>query len=234
MDYFKPQSSIYHFKNFLIMKRTVSRVLMATLALSISLHVIGQSYVKLGPNYYSCGIPSSEIEFMKANSVNHGNQIKSNWCWAACVQMVLNYHGLKISQQDVVKRIYGNANGNQAGNVRQILYALKGTVTDERGKKFRLKSYAGKTTLSELIYGLSSKHPIIVGLNTSNEYDHAFLLTAIQFSLKYDRNGNPIDLIPDKVILRDPWAGNPSRNEMNWEEFISRLQVAIKAWVVEE
>jgi hypothetical protein len=37
--------------------------------------------------------------------------------------------------------------------------------------------------------------------------------------------------IPDKVVLRDPWPGNISRQEMSWFEFQSRLMMVFKVWV---
>ena len=34
-------------------------------------------------------------------------QEKDCWCWAACVQMVLNYQGINVDQEDVVRRAKG-------------------------------------------------------------------------------------------------------------------------------
>jgi hypothetical protein len=32
-------------------------------------------------------------------------------------------------------------------------------------------------------------------------------------------------------VLRDPWPYNPSRLEMSWAEFTSRVQDIIRVWV---
>ena len=52
------------------------------------------------------------------------------------------------------------------------------------------------------------------------------VLTAIYYTTDMYNN-----TIPYKVVLRDPWPGNISRQEMDWYEFSSRLMVAFKVWV---
>ena len=61
---------------------------------------------QLGPNYFSAGIFSGEFEFFAAPQ-QQGRQRQQNWCWAATTQMVLNYHGLYVTQEQVVARIFG-------------------------------------------------------------------------------------------------------------------------------
>ena len=58
--------------------------------------------------YFVAGVKSEEfVHFAAPESA--GKQRMENWCWAACIQMVLNYHGLYVDQQDIVTRIYGAA-----------------------------------------------------------------------------------------------------------------------------
>ena len=35
-------------------------------------------------------------------------QEKDNWCWAACVQAVLQYNGMWKPQSDIVRQVYGS------------------------------------------------------------------------------------------------------------------------------
>ena len=47
------------------------------------------------------GIPSVQMNYMAAAQRN------SQWCWAAAIQMVLNYYGVNILQEQIVARTYG-------------------------------------------------------------------------------------------------------------------------------
>jgi len=214
----------------LIMKKHLFIILSAFIFVQMGARA--QSCAQLAPNYFSCGVPTNEFEYMRATSVNHGEQIQSNWCWAACVQMVLNYHGLKVNQMEVVSRIYGSANVNEPANEQQILYALSGWAPDFRGRFSAINAYGGFTSLQEIINGLSGKWPLIVGLkNPGGGVGHACVLTAIYYTNQYDNFGRFMGSVPEKVVIRDPWPDNPSRQEMSWQEFQSRLFMAIKIWV---
>ncbi|MEO1653094.1 MAG: papain-like cysteine protease family protein [Bacteroidota bacterium] len=188
--------------------------------------------IQANTNYFACGVPSGEFEFMRATSVNRGSQVQSNWCWAACIQMVLNYHGLYVNQMDVVTRIYGSPYVNQPANERQILAALSGWAADTRGRYSAIHAYGGYTSVQEIVNGLAGKWPLIVGLSNPNGgVGHAYVLTGIYYQNQYDYYGNVTGFIPDKVVLRDPWPGNRSRQEFSWREFQSRCFMAVKVWV---
>ena len=192
----------------------------------------GQSCVQLNQNYFSCGIPTNEFNSMQARSVAYGTQVQSNWCWAACVQMVLNYHGLYVTQMDVVTKIYGSPYANQAANEQQILTALSGWAPNNSGGYSAIHAYGGYTSIQEIVNGLSGKWPLIVGMsNPDGGIGHAYVLTAIYFSYQYDYQGNVTGYIPDRVVLRDPWPTSPSRQEFSWVEFQSRCIMAAKIWV---
>ncbi len=193
---------------------------------------MAQSCIQQGPNYFVCGVPSNEFEYMRAYSTNGGAQLQSNWCWAACVQMVLNYHGLRVDQREVVTRIYGSVEANRPANEPQILRALSGWAADFRGRFSTINAYGGFTSVQEIVNGLSGKWPLIVGLsNPNSNIGHAYVLTAIEFSNQYDMMGNITGIIPHKVILRDPWPTNESRQELSWAEYNRRCFMALKIWV---
>lgn len=194
--------------------------------------LICQSCTQLEQNYYSCGVPTSEFEYMRASSVNGGSQIQSNWCWAACVQMVLNYHGLYVSQMDVVTRIYGSPYVNQPADEGEIMEALSGWAPDVRGRYSGIHASGGNTSVQEIISYLAGKWPLIVGMRNSNGgVGHAYVLTAIYYANEYDRYGNIVGYIPDKVILRNPWPGSTSKEEFSWDEFQEKCFMALKVWV---
>lgn len=216
------------------MKNATKLLILGLILFLIQTNAFAQSCYQIQPNinYFSCGVPSNEFDYMRATSVNYGAQVQSNWCWAACIQMVLNYHGLYVTQMDVVTRIYGSPYINQPANEQQILFALSGWALNVNGGYSTINAYGGYTTLDEIMNGLSGKWPLIVGMSNPNGgIGHAYVLTAIFYSNIYDINGNITGFIPDKVVLRDPWPGNPSRQEFSWAEFQARCFMAVKVWI---
>ena len=205
------------------MRREKIHILLAVILYSSN--CFAQSCLQLGQNYFSCGVPTQEFEFMRVQSVNGGEQIQSNWCWAACVQMVLNYHGLYVTQLNAVTRIYGSPYVNQPANEQQILRALSGWAADTRGRYSSIHAVGGYTTLDEILRGLSGKWPLIIGLRNQGSIGHACVLTGIY----YYSDGNSI--IPEKVVIRDPWPQNPSRQELSCGEFQQRQFMILKVWV---
>lgn len=178
-----------------------------------------RSISQLGPNYFVAGPSSVEINMYAAT------QNCMNWCWAACVQMVLNYHGLYVSQEQVVQKIYGSLPCN-TGNGYQLMQALSGWAPNTRGGYSQIYSQQGVWNGPDIVDQLSRRWPIIVGLQNQGSVGHAYVLTAIYYSV--DNWNNPII---DKVVLRDPWPNNPSRVEMRWSTFLSRNPEFFKVWV---
>ena len=171
---------------------------------------------QIGPNLFVAGVPSDQFEFFAAAS-SAGRQRQSNWCWAASIQMVLNYHGLFVAQEQIVQRIYG-AQVDYPAQPGQILAALSGWAPDTRGRYSAI--YASPYTYSggQLVQDLAYRWPIIVGLQNPGGGGHAVVLTAVYYSV--DQWKNPWF---QSVVIRDPWPGNPSRQQISWAEFQQRL-----------
>lgn len=140
--------------------------------------------------------------------------------------MVLNYHGLYVSQEQVVQRIYGGQI-NQPANSNQILNALTGWAPDNRGRSSSIHANPYTSSGSEIVQALANKWPLIVGLrNPNGGIGHAVVLTAVYYST--DQFNNPIF---KGVVIRDPWPGSPSRQELSWSEFQSRLMFMTQVYV---
>jgi papain like cysteine protease AvrRpt2 len=178
-----------------------------------------RSIEQIGNNYYVAGIPSDEISSVAAK------QECPNWCWAACIQMVLQYHGLYVDQKEVVQRVYGGL-PCLTGNGQQIMQALTGWAPDVRGRYSKIYGQHGVWSSGDIVDQLSRRWPIIVGLQNPGGGGHAWVLTAVYYSL--DPMDNPVI---DKVALRNPWPGSPSREEMSWTEFMNRNPEFFKVWV---
>ncbi len=203
------------------------RKLLVVLALVLALLGVGAADTQeIQPGIFVSGVPTEEFVYFAAPD-SGGRQRQSNWCWAACIQMVLNYHGLYITQDQIVSRVYGHLVDRPAVPA-QIMSALSGWAPDVRGRYSAI--YADSTNISEatVIDDLHRRWPLIVGLGSlhPNEQGHAFVLTGVIY--QFDAYNQPVLL---EVILRDPYPGNQSRVEMGAEEFFARLQFAARIYV---
>lgn len=140
--------------------------------------------------------------YAAALSVTRYTQEKTNWCWAACDQMVLKYEtGTKVSQSDIVKTIYEDA-GNYTADMKAQIKVLK---------EF------GNPDLSDVDYwtvdyekwirpNFEDGHPTIVAfVNSSTGLGHSLVMT------NAPSEGD--------TTLIDPWAStsNP-KIYYTWEE----------------
>lgn len=171
--------------------------------------------VQTRPGLFVAGVPSDQFDFFAAPEQD-GRQKQQNWCWAACVQMTLNYHGLLVRQEDVVQRIFG-AQVDQPGTPPMILAALSGWAPDQRGRHSAIHASPYVMRGSDIVRDLGNRWPLIVGLK-GDPVGHAYVLTAVVYTV--DRYNEPIF---QSVVLRDPWPDSPSRKEMTWEEFQRNL-----------
>ena len=169
----------------------------------------------IAPGIWAAGIPSNEFEYFAAPQTE-GHQRQSNWCWAACVQMVLNYRGVPVTQEQVVQRIFAGAVPNVAGQPNQILAALSGWAVTRNGQRVMLTSSPFAFDGSEIVRDLAERWPRVVGVNMGNS-GHAYVMTAVTYAV--DPWNRPIF---QTVVLRDPWPGNPSRIEVPWSQFQQR------------
>ena len=180
-------------------------------------------HAEIGPNLFRAGVPSEHFEYYAAPSVA-GRQRQSKWCWAASIQMVLNYHGLNVTQEQIVQRVFGGMYDAPA-NLNQISYALTGWAPDTRGRFSTIHATLCGLTPSQLITDLSNNWPLIVGLR-GWPIGHACVLTTVE----YTRIMSGFPWLT-KAIYRDPWPGHFSRNEMLWQAFQLRTQYLIRVWV---
>jgi hypothetical protein len=213
-----------NFKNRLL--RFLSVLLTGAVLLATQGPVFADTVPVGDTGYFVAGVPSEEFSHFAAPE-GAGRQRMENWCWAACIQMVLNYHGLYVDQQDIVSRVFGGAVDRPA-NGDQIMTALQGWAPDSRGRKSEILADAYNLDPSTVINDLDQKWPLIVGLSGARgaATGHAYVMTAAYFSR--GSNGAPII---HRVVLRDPFPGYPSRIEVDAGEFAQRLQFATRVYV---
>jgi len=145
-------------------------------------------------------------------------QQQSNWCWAACIQMVFRYNGLRISQAKIVEEVFG-ARVNQPGEPEQIVDALNRTWTDEDNDNYDVEGDIYTVSPGTAAQDLAADFPLIIG-----SLGHAMVLSAVSFYRDAYGNGQIVN-----AMVRDPWPGRGLRQitaaEWIYMSFAVRIRV---------
>src|SRR5262249_40158674 len=114
-------------------RRTFSRSLAALASgLVLGKDVLAEeTCVPVAPYISRCtaGIPTLRLNGITAY------QQQSEWCWAACIQMVFAFYGHRVPQRRIVKETWGEI-VDMPGQPEQILADLNRSWMDEDDKKF--------------------------------------------------------------------------------------------------
>jgi hypothetical protein len=168
------------------------------------------------------GIQSCRAEIQSnlavKSALNVGGQHLSNWCWAACIQMIFDYYGYQISQERLVQETWGSI-VNMPGSSAQIVANLNRSWTDDSGRVFSAFGDPLTANAYTAAQDLSADRPLIIGA-----LGHAIVLTAMDYQTDTFGNFQPISL-----AVWDPWPGNGFRY-LSFQEsfsinFLSRIQV---------
>lgn len=130
-------------------------------------------------------------------------QNNSYWCWAASAQIVLNYYGIDITQQQIVERFLGkDENGelpDQGVNLQTIHKCLNYSDVDNSNQTYKVEAILGKgiPTAAMLIEQLAMKKPVIVGYETGTG-GHIVVVTAVSF-IETEKGPKIMS-----IIVRDP------------------------------
>ncbi len=168
------------------------------------------------------GVPTNVFDFFASAQSN------SQWCWAASIQMVLNYHNVHINQHQIVARTYGFApNGqlpNWPGSFQAITKNLNNWSLDNSGRQYTVEASLnfGAPTPEVLLRELVSGHPVIVGYR-NGPTAHAVVVTAASYT------PSPKGPIINSVVARDPWPSsqnlvNSGRVEYPGDSFASLIE----------
>ncbi|VVQ10808.1 C39 family peptidase [Pseudomonas fluorescens] len=126
------------------------------------------------------------------------------WCWAATIQMALNYYGFNVTQADIVSKTFGAA-VSSTGNWIQMTNNLNYLGVSTNGKKILVSAtvYSGSPSSEAIINHLKNKKPIIMAFNNPSTFTgHAILITGVD----YHFSGK--NAVIDKLIIRDPFPYN--------------------------
>ena len=175
---------------------------------------VARSEIRCSP-YNQRGIQYCEAGVRIRNFVTAQQQCQ-NWCWAACVEAVFSQKGYRVSQREIVERIYPNL-GCYPATGPQIVEAISGHWVDRGGRDFEAwgspvidRSYgiwnfdSGAIIARELAAG----NPLIIG-----SLSHATRISAITYYHAYDGTWWVAS-----ITVRDPWPGNPNRRLLSQQE----------------
>ena len=149
---------------------------------------------------FSVGIPTDRMVEVAAE------QQSQNWCWAACVQMVLSTKGIKVAQADVVQRTYG-AVVDAPGGADVILSRLSGWFQTRSGRTLLAASVVPGPMQEGLLYSyLKNQSPLILGVGYPGaSIGHAVVVTAAVFKV------SDAGLELKEVVVRDPWPAHTAQ-----------------------
>jgi Papain-like cysteine protease AvrRpt2 len=147
-------------------------------------------------------------------------QQASEWCWAACLQMVFSYYGHPVSQSRIVQETWG-AIRNLPGQPAQILRDLNRSWTDDNNNAFSVAGSVLNATATTAAQDLSGDMPLIVGT-----LGHAMLLVDLVYYV--DRFGA---VSVQRIGVLDPWPYNPGLRQLTPQEgtfvnFLARVRVS--------
>jgi hypothetical protein len=89
-------------------------------------------------------------------------QHESQWCWAACIEMIFRYYGFDIAQEQVVQETWGAVLNTPAG-LPQIMGALNRVWVDARGYRLRVSSDVSTANPATAAQDLAQDMPLIIG-----------------------------------------------------------------------
>jgi hypothetical protein len=172
------------------------------------------------PRYW--GIATDVFDFIAAS------QEQEMWCWAASIQMLLNFYHVPVTQERIVSRVYGIPL-NQPGTDHAISTSLHGWGINANGKRFTVQSRvaAGPPSPQVLFRELSRGRPILLTFNPGFPIGHAVVVTA----------ASSIGTVVTSLVYRDPSQTptnieNKGRVELITEQLAQFLPSVQSHWLV--
>lgn len=162
------------------------------------------------------GINTEQMNYVAARQLN------SQWCWAACIKMVLNYYGVSITQKQIVARTYkANELGhlpNWPATFKTIHKNLNNWGIDNNGITYKVsaKIFSGAPHPRILLTELNNKRPIVLAYSNGDNTGHAVIITGASYEV---RNGSPRI---KTVVVRDPWPNDENKKTFGRVEYYGK------------
>jgi hypothetical protein len=179
-------------------------------------------------------VSQAQVQYVGIPSVTFtpAAQQQDEWCWAASIQMILNYYHIPISQQMVVDRVKGGPI-DQGGSDGDISTSLNGWAPGIDGsvKAVSSTTSAGPPPYLMLLQELSNQHPILLTFATGPNGGHAVVITGASYLR------TPMGPTVNSIIIRDPWpspqnVATQGRVEIAGANLLSFLHKVRSYWIV--
>ena len=188
----------------------------------------GASFAQPVGSALQVGIPSAEMDFVAAA------QQSPQWSWAAAIEMVLTYHGVAITQPQIVARTYGtDLWGNLpdwGGSIEAITANLNNWSIDNYGRQYAVAAtlYWGAPAPHVLIDELRNRRPMIISYLDGSPSGRTVVVTAATFS---QTALGPRIL---SIVVRDPWPSpaNIAKRGRNEYDGASLAQLIAAHWFI--
>jgi hypothetical protein len=155
------------------------------------------------------GIPQERLNMVFAY------QQASEWCWAACIQMVFSYWGHPVSQQEIVRQTWGVIT-NMPAQPEQIIADLNRQWEDRGGNVFTSEADTFSATGETAAQDLARDMPLIIG-----SMGHAMVLSAVSYNRAQSGQGQVTG-----ALVRDPMPGNGGRRPLRPQEAAATMLLA--------
>lgn len=164
---------------------------------------------KIGQNTYQVSINMNTFRFQKVMSGSRG----SFATYAACIQMILDYNGLNVTQDQVASTFPETT--TSGGDIMINVNSLR---TAAWGRSVHVSCDIITINEDNIFDELLANRPIVVS-RSIGEVDKASLLTAMTYNIIFDASGNQTGITPLTVTLRDPDLTSASTKAINWPDF---------------
>lgn len=169
------------------------------------------------PGHYIIGVSfESRNKFLATAE----SQQKSCWCWAACIQAVLSFYGLNISQGEIVSCVFG-AKFNAPGSVEEMTRAISSVKFEG---DWKLESEPANSPTEIFKFAKNGRY-VVVGLfeeNADAQIGHAYVL----LGLICNSNNQVVE-----VRLWNPWPNESGVAQdpidMKIEDFAKSLKMGV-------
>jgi hypothetical protein len=202
--------------------KSVILLLLLFFILSVTCQVNAQYYPQQYNNNYNNGqattVKLDKFEFCTAE------QKETQWCWAACIAMTLNYYDIPCTQEDVVMRTYGTLVNYPARDLFQIASYMNGWGVTQNGRKVYVQAEAYPEYVfipfKNIIEEIQSGKPFIIGERNPDNSGHVVVCYGVDWV-----NSSQGPWVTTFYVY-DPWPGN-GKSEWDTEELRVKWMGAI-------
>jgi ABC-type bacteriocin/lantibiotic exporter with double-glycine peptidase domain len=135
----------------------------------------------------------------KLLNYSYAKQNRSNWCWAACIEMITKYYGLHIKQEFFAQNHCGiDANGWIKDCPAPVDVITSNLNWCHKTHCIKTQVFSGRPDEDSLVKLLNADIPVILAYRQRGPIGHAVVMTGITYE------ETMFGTEPTSLIVRDP------------------------------